>query len=519
MTFGGVPATATSQSSQQTFATSPAHAPGPVDVITSETDGSQQFLPVACSYGPTILELTPDTSPAEGGGTGVVYGYGFGPTGAKTTPSDLQVTVGGKAAAITSFVGNAYGAGPPPAPLEAVLFTIPAGTSIGDVDITVTNNSGSATVPKGMHYTPASQLFPLAGAALAQGVYDPGRDLYYFTNISEVEVFSRKEGKWLSPIPVPAAPKGMQHRLWSLGLSPSGSMLAVSDVNTAQLFVIDPAGAKATQTFLFNPQLAGGASAVPAGIVISDSGVMYLGAAVAGTGYPGYFSFDPATNEIAPIAEGPGLATDDLLRLAISADNARLYVGLTGSIISIDIASGNTTYSNGGQGCCYGNYELTLSNNQTRLSATDFLLDTDMHAESYYSLNDREQNVSYVYGAKLSPDGTLLFQPRTDGIDVLDGHYGTLRQRVATPYVLGEYFDALVADGVDNVLVAITGQMGDGVAVIDLSGLGEPPPLPYPEPEHKPASRSLPRTLSRRLQAHPVPHVHLAGRSQPAPPN
>jgi hypothetical protein len=75
-----------------------------------------------------------------------------------------------------------------------------------------------------MHYTPASQLYPLAGAALAQGVYDAKRDLYYFTNTSEVEVFSRSEVKWLDPIPVPAPPAGMAHRLWSLGLSPSGSM-------------------------------------------------------------------------------------------------------------------------------------------------------------------------------------------------------------------------------------------------------------------------------------------------------
>jgi hypothetical protein len=285
-------------------------------------------------------------------------------------------------------------------------------------------------------------------------------------------------------------------------------------VNTSELFVIDPSGTKATQTFLFNPQLAGGVGAVPAGIVISDAGGMYFGAAVQGTGYPGYFSFNTATSAIALIAQGVGLVTDDLLRLAISSDNARLYLGLYGAIASVEIATGNTTYSNGGQSCCYGNYELTLSSNQTRVSATQYLLDTDMRAESYYSLNDRETNVSYVYGAKLSPDGTLLFQPRTDGIDILDGHYGTLRQRIATPYMFGQYFDALVAEGVDNVLVAITGKTGDGVSVIDLSGIAEPSPLPYPEPEHEHASRSLPHAL--HSGALPIAHVHLAGRSSVA---
>ncbi|MFI5127701.1 MAG: hypothetical protein ACHQJX_12845, partial [Candidatus Acidiferrales bacterium] len=40
-------------------------------------------------------------------------------------------------------------------------------------------------------------------------------------------------------------------------------------------------------------------------------------------------------------------------------------------------------------------------------------------------------------------------------------------------------YDALVADDRDNILVAITGQTGNGIAIIDLSSLGEPPPLPY----------------------------------------
>ena len=44
---------------------------------------------------------------------------------------------------------------------------------------------------------------------------------------------------------------------------------------------------------------------------------------------------------------------------------------------------------------------------------------------------------------------------------------------------LNSNYDALVSDGRDNILVAITGQNGDGVAVIDLWSLTEPPPLPY----------------------------------------
>jgi|SRR5215469_3893278 len=45
--------------------------------------------------------------------------------------------------------------------------------------------------------------------------------------------------------------------------------------------------------------------------------------------------------------------------------------------------------------------------------------------------------------------------------------------RIALPFVLNANYDALVADGKDNVLLAITGQTGDGIAVIDLTSLPE----------------------------------------------
>ena len=94
--------------------------------------------------------------------------------------------------------------------------------------------------------------------------------------------------------------------------------------------------------------------------------------------------------------------------------------------------------------------------------------------------NDREvPNIAYIYGTKLSPDGTLLLQPSTNGIDVYDGRLGTLHARISLPVSLSQNFDALVGDGKDNAFIAITGQTGIGIAVVDLTSLGEPTPLPY----------------------------------------
>jgi hypothetical protein len=121
-----------------------------------------------------------------------------------------------------------------------------------------------------------------------------------------------------------------------------------------------------------------------------------------------------------------------------------------------------------------------LSSNQTQFGASASLYDSNLNEESNLTMNDREiTSISYVYGNKLSPDGSLFFQPSTSGIDIFDGHLGTLRNRLALPFLLSQNYDALVANGKDNILLAITGATGDGIAVLDLSFLAEPASLPY----------------------------------------
>ena len=100
---------------------------------------------------------------------------------------------------------------------------------------------------------------------------------------------------------------------------------------------------------------------------------------------------------------------------------------------------------------------------------------------------------------KLSPDGSLLFQPTIAGIDVFDGRLGNLRTRIALPVELSANYDALVADGRDNILIAIIGQSGNGIAVIDLSSVLEPTPLPYPS--DSPFSSIKPNALTNRVSS------------------
>jgi hypothetical protein len=454
------------------LATSPSGSAGPTDVYAFTTDGGMQLLPEAFSYGPTILEVTPNMATAEGGGTGYIYGYGFGPLNSNAIPSGLTVTVGGVAARVTAFAANAYGGPYPPFPLQSVAYTIPPGTSGSAVNVTVTTSAGSTMASSALTYLPATQQFPLTGSTLAQGIYDSYTGLYYFTDTTQIQVFSRTQRKWLSPISIPAPP-GATQRLWGIALSPDGSKLAVSDAMAGAIYLLDPANPTSVQTFIVGSQ---NPPVEPCGLAVSDVGNVYYMVFGPSGGADQFFKLNTNTGAITnyDAGGGPGLPASDMyLRNAISSDNAYVFYDEDGLVFSIDTATDTLFIASDGDDCCYGNYELALSSGQTQLTATFYLYDSELNGESYYALNDREiLNILYVYGAKLSPDGRLLFQPSTNGVDVLDGNLGNLRNRISLLVPLSPNYDALVDDGTDNVLIAITGT-GNGIAIVDLTEVPE----------------------------------------------
>ncbi|MBI3476604.1 MAG: hypothetical protein HY010_12800 [Acidobacteria bacterium] len=471
--FGSQQATGLSLGPQFTInATSPPGPAGPVDVYTFTADGGMQLLPEAFSYGPTILQVTPSMATQEGGGTGYIYGYGFG-TNAKGIPADLQLTMNGSPATITSYSYFGYPFQAAPYPMEVFTYTIPPSAS-GASDVTVTTTSGSATSHGGFTYLPPTQQFPLAGAELVQGIYDPHRALYYFTDNSQIDVFSRTQGKWLSPIAIPA-PQGATQRLWGISLSPDGSKLAVSDASAGVIYLLNPSNPASVKTFtvqVINP--AGNLN--PCGLAVSNSGIVYYSMFGGATGY---YKLNTNSGTITNYETGPAVQDGAYLRAAITADNSTVFFNSIGYLVSIDTATDVLSLVAVKPLCC-GNNELSLSNNQLQVVSSSYLYDSALNAESFYALNDREiQHIAYAYGAKMSADGRVVFQPSTNGIDVLDGRLGNLLQRVSLPFPLSTNYDALVDDGQDNILIAITSANGSGIAIVDLSSIPEPPALMY----------------------------------------
>ncbi|MGB8260767.1 MAG: hypothetical protein WCE75_10475, partial [Terracidiphilus sp.] len=467
----------------QFSATTPAAAKGgPVNVYSLTANGNEQIVPDGFSYGPTILEVTPNASVAAGGGAGVVYGYGFGPILAQTIPSDLQVTVGGKPVVITGF-SSAYGSGSSPFPLQTVAFRMPAGTLGSTADLVVTTPSGSARARAAVSYLPDISTYPLPGAALAQGVYDPLRDVYYFTDAARIQVFSRTLAKWLTPIAVPAAPAGLTHRLWGIALSADGSKLAVADPGAQMLYLLNPGSPATVKSFPVLPYFAGspytypGLYAEPIAVAVTNAGVLYYTTTGMGD-LDGFFKLDSVTGKIVDYR----LGGDDQgeTRLALTADESLLFFncdsGVYGSPVVLDTATDIVFYGQNTGGVL----DLALSADQQQVAFPGTVYDSSYNVLDYLTLNDREVlDTEWVFGMKLSPDGSLLFQPGVAGLDVFDTHTGLLWTRLALPVVLGERYDALVGDGTDNVLVAITGAGGTGVAVVDLSGLAEPALRPF----------------------------------------
>ena len=496
-------------------ATSPSGIPGPVDVVTFTSDGGEQILPDAFSYGPWVLEAPTAYATADGGGPAQVYGYGFGPVTLSNAaqpivapPVDLQIQVGGGNAKITGYLPEAYLSDgstflSSPLPLVGAEFTVPTGTAGTSADVIVTNTSGSTTVTQAITYLPAVQSFPLSGSTLMDGVYDAKRDVYYFTDTNQVRVFSRSQSKWLNSIviPPPVGAYGPQ-RLLGVTLSLDGSKIVVSDAGAIAIYIIDPDNPTSIKSYPYASQVFGEAiTETPSGVAITNSGIVYITTFdLDGDRSPFLLTLDSSTGKVTPYTGAPfPFSTDGPYqygRLPMSSDGTRIYVNSEGGIAAIDTSSGAITYPFGTNDLGQDGYEIVLAANQTSLFADGFLMDSDLNVRGLLAMNWRERiDADPVYGATMSPDGGLLFQPNSQSIDVFDGNTGAFRSRISLPMTLSSSYRALVSDGKDSVQVAITGT-GGGIAVIDLGSLVEPDPIPF-------FARSLSdRNLDISLQGH-----------------
>jgi hypothetical protein len=439
----------------------PSFTIGPADFALVLPDGSIQLNPENFSYGPTIVELSTNAASAEGGAQGAIFGYGLG-----QQPSDVTVSIGGQSAPITQVIPFASPLTPYPFPMEAVLFTIPAGATGTASTVTVTTAAGSASLPSSFHYVPAVQSYPMAGASLMQGIYDPIRSVVYFTDQAQIDVFSPVSEQWLTPIPISFA--NAQSRLVGVALSTDGNTLAVSDAGNSRIYVMNPSSPNSVKSF----PVSTGNEVQPYGLAVTNSGAVYYSTIDVNISPPETFNELNANTGVITNFDGV-YNGDSFVRVLLTPDGTHVFVNDgDADVWVLDTSDDSLTESFAISSAGDFNEDAALSGDGSVLLAADLLTDDNLNTFGNIAYVDRDVWLPLaVYGQKLNKDGSLIFQPLTDGIDIHDSTTGLLDYRVQFPAQFADVYDALVIDNTDNLIFGIT---STGIVQINLQSLPTP---------------------------------------------
>jgi DNA-binding beta-propeller fold protein YncE len=435
-----------------------------VDVTVTNPDGSLGIVLDGFSYGSNVLAVTTTSGAASGGTSVKIYGYGLA-----FDKSEIQVTVGGKSAAVTdAFAGP--GISPFPFPMDQVTFTTPAGNP-GPADIIVTTPVGSATISSGFHYLQNVQTFPIS-STLSEVVYDHSRQRLYTAdyNTNKVYVFDLSTQNYLMPITVGNSPTG-------LAITPDFTTLAVTNAVDSSVSIVDLTGVSATRTVSLSnlsglPQQCG--PAIPFAIATTSNKQAVVGISCTNTTEGEFVVVNLATQAIgcgtsqgcaAMLAAYPQ-ALSYVLAVAASADGNNIFLSNGGLNGLWNVTSDTfTSQPNGGGLAQYPPVVLTAAAGDGNIYAQFYAIDDpDLYQFSFPQdvdyLPTGINDVNWVPGEKLHPSGALLYFPQNNGLDIYDSHHGHIVRRVILPVQLPVTFDAMAID-----------QAGSQVFLISASGL------------------------------------------------
>jgi len=443
-------------------ATTPAASSGmAVDLTALFSEGTIALAPEGYSYGPTILDVVPNAATADGGQQGALVGYGFG-----TSASALRLEVGGQVATVQALHDSAP-VSPYPFPVETVTFTIPPGV-VGTTTVSITSPSGTATGT--FTYTRESVSHPVS-ASLQEGIYDAHRNLYFFSDTAKIQVFSPASGAWQTPITLPGTTSASQ--LLAIAESPDGSLLAVSDYGGQAIYVLNPGNPSAASRYPMPIDYAGISLLAPSGLAVLDNGNIYFNTAdIGGTGTPAFHELAASNGQITnlpSLASGGG--SDSWDRVLLSPDQTKVYVNVEGATYWFNTATNaahgaGAVASNDG-----GEVDGAVSGDGSTLFFDGYFTDSLPNPENVPAYIDWETWLpSATYGQKLNQNGSILYQPLTNGIDLVERNTGRLLYRVQVPGTIAGVYDSLFL-GPAGTLGYIT---SSGITFVDLSTLSMP---------------------------------------------
>jgi IPT/TIG domain-containing protein len=385
-----------------------------------------------------------------------------------------------------------------PFPLERITLQTPAG-SPGKADIFISAPSGTTTSSKSFQYVQSVQSYSKA-ALFKFLIYDQPRQRVYLSNIDHVDVFDLQQNLFLTSIQPPGGPPP-NAGLRGLALTPDGSQLVVADFGAQNVYLLDPV--KGTGTTVFVGGVSGFTNSGPARVAATSVQTVFVGLSGEG-GSSGSCSScldqmnltaNPPSIQPAPQPEVTSLTGAPLLQSSAAGDQVFLAFA---SSSSGPLASWNASSPNHFVTSSANSSALDLS---TAADGSAFGLTangaTEVHASDFSILSVRVSGELtqipgrvFVPGMVLHPSGALLYQPFLTGapgspgvkggVDVLDGHSGSLRLRIFLPQQFmtdadGLHGSFLATDENGQRLFAITSSDGTAqnaaLTVVQLSAV------------------------------------------------
>lgn len=444
---------------------------GAVNVTVTNPDGSISIAPDAFSYGSSVLQVATNSGPATGGTSVTIFGYGLA-----FDSSQIQVTVGGKAAAVTRAFAGA-GISPFPFPMDQVTITTPAGIP-GPADIVITTPAGTATAVGGFHYLQTAQDYATSNT-LTEAVYDPLRQRLYAADggSNVVDVFDLSARTFLTPIVVGKAPQ-------ALALTPDDNTLVVSNGADSTISTVDLTGVSATKTVSVAtlpdlPSQCG--KPIPYAMATTSNNKAVVALTCPDVTEGEYTVLDLATQTI-----GCGTSQSCSAMLAAFPQNKDwvLTVAGTSNGRSILFSNGVTMglWDVGADAFIaktLGNAQLQFPVVQTAAAADgtafaqlygtfDPLLSQFSVMQDVDYLKSGVNDLNGVPGEKMNPSGSLLYIPENNGFSIYDVHQGHLKRRVVLAAPTASTFDALTIDDTGSRVFLLT---ATGLSVVEIADL------------------------------------------------
>jgi hypothetical protein len=206
-----------------------------------------------------------------------------------------------------------------------------------------------------------------------------------------------------------------------------------------------------------------------------------------------------------------GVGTPELNggRVLVSPDQSTVYVNIAGAVYWIQTATDTVNLDSAtSQG--FQTADGAISSDGSTISINGYLTDSSLNLETLPAYIDWETWLpSASYGQKLSQDGSILYQPLTNGVDLIERNTGRLLYRVQVPGTLANACDPMF-------LGASAGELGyltsAGVTFVDLSSLSIPAAGSTPFPASRPISKAI-SAVGGRTEAH---HLQRTKAGRPA---